>query len=291
MPSACPLCTSERSSGSWAGVTRFLGRDFRYRTCSDCRSLHCDPMPDNEVLEAMYGPEYPELVAADHDVEDPKAPGHVLDLARSRPPGRFVDFGCGDGALLAAMASAGWDVVGIEFDSDVARAVAARTGLRVITVAEAEDEAVDADMVNLGDVIEHLTEPDSTFRAALGMLGTDGVLVAQGPLENGRTVFGAIMRTVGRLRPDRIREGIPAHVILATEAGQRAFFQRHGLVTERFEVSEVWWPAPQTIAACRRRPRLLVIHLARRLSLTLGSILPGTCGDRYFYVGRRAATD
>jgi len=159
----------------------------------------------------------------------------------------------------------------------------------VITIDDVQDDDIQADLIHLGDVVEHLTEPDVTFRTALGMLRPGGVVVAQGPLENNRTVFGAIKQAVGRVRPHRVREGIPTHVILATEAGQRAFFQRHGLVTERFEVSEVWWPAPRTIAACKRRPRLLALHLTRRLSLVLGSILPGTWGDRYFYIGRLVA--
>lgn len=272
-------------------MTRFLERDFKYRTCLACRSLYCEPMPDTEVLQAMYGPGYAELVAADHDVEDPKQPSRVLDVARRLPPGQFVDFGCGNGALLGEMAALGWDVVGVELDSEVARSVAARTGLRVTTIDDARAEGLLGDMVNLGDVIEHLTEPDETFATALGMVRPGGVLLAQGPLENNRTVFGMIKQTVGRLRPNRVRDGVPTHVILATEVGQRTFFERHGLVTERFDVSEVWWPAPRTIATCNLRPRLLTLHLARRVSLALGEILPGTWGDRYFYIGRPAAID
>lgn len=289
MAAVCPLCRSESSTGSWAGVTRFLDRDFRYRTCGGCGSLHCDPMPDADVLHAMYGTGYADLVSADHDVEDPKQPGRVLALARDLPPGRFVDFGCGSGALLGEMAALGWEAIGVEFHPDVARSVAATTGFRVMTVDDAQHQSIDADIVHLGDVIEHLTEPDTTFRTALGMVGPGGALFAQGPLENNRTVFGAIRQAAGRRHPDRIRDGVPTHVILATEAGQRAFFERQGLVTERFEVSEVWWPAPRTLAACNLRPRLITLHLARRLSLALGSVLPGTWGDRYFYVGRSAA--
>lgn len=243
-------------------------------------------MPDNEILRAMYGPAYPELVAADHDVEDPKAPERVLRLAQGLPLGRFVDFGCGRGELLQKMAAAGWEVVGVEFQADVAGSVGTDTGLRVMSLEETNNEALDADVVNLGDVIEHLTEPDQTFATVLGMLRPGGVVVAQGPLENNRTIFGVVTRVVGRLRPNRVREGVPSHVILATEAGQRRFFDRHGLVTECFDVSEVWWPAPRTIGACNRRPRLLILHLVRRVSLALGRILPGTWGDRYFFVGR-----
>lgn len=225
-------------------MTRFLDREFRYLTCSGCGSLYCHPMPDAEVLEAMYGPSYSELVSADHDVEDPKDPERVLDLARGLPPGRFVDFGCGSGALLQEVAAAGWDVVGVELHPDVARSVGARTGLRVMTIDDADDEVIEADVVNLGDVIEHLTEPDLTFRTALGMLRPGGVLLAQGPLENNRTVFRLLMRTLGRIRPDRVREGVPTHVILATEAGQRAFFGRHGLRPSATSPRPASGPAP-----------------------------------------------
>jgi hypothetical protein len=53
-------------------------------------------MPDDEMLGRLYGAEYASA-GADASVEDPKQPLRVLDHLSGRPPGIFVDFGCGSG--------------------------------------------------------------------------------------------------------------------------------------------------------------------------------------------------
>lgn len=289
MTEACPLCRGILSTPSWAGISEFAGEQFTYCRCTGCGSLYCSPMPDARVLGEIYGPGYADLVTPDHPVEDPKQPERLLEVLRTRPAGVFVDFGCGAGALVEAAAALGWDARGVEFADEVATAASARTGRPVQTlraVADAGDQS-DADVVHLGDVIEHLTDLDEQFSLALAMLRPGGLLVAQGPLENNWTVFSAATRLLGRARPNRVRQQPPTHVLLATASGQRDFFARHRLEQQSFDVFEVWWPAPASLADCQRRPRLIVLHLIRRTSLVLGRLAPKTWGDRYFYVGRK----
>ena len=246
-------------------------------------------MPDERVLSEIYGPGYADLVTPDHAVEDPKEPERLLEVLRSREPGVFIDFGCGAGRLLEAAANLGWDARGIEFADEVAEAVGARTGRPVRTLSSLRDVGTspEADVVHLGDVIEHLTDLDDQFHIALSLLRPGGVLVAQGPLENNWTVFSMAKRVAGRARPNRLRRQPPTHVLQATAGGQRGFFARHGLEEKTFDIFEVWWPAPSAIADCRGRPRLIALHLIRRASLALGRITPKSWGDRYFYVGRK----
>jgi 2-polyprenyl-3-methyl-5-hydroxy-6-metoxy-1,4-benzoquinol methylase len=285
----CPLCGSARARSSWAGITLFAERRFEYLQCTACGSLACEPMPDADVLAQIYGPGYAELVTADHEVQDPKQPERVCDYLASRPTGRFIDFGCGSGTLLERARDLGWDAAGVEFDEAVARATAARTGLTVSTVGAALNGVPPADVLHLGDVIEHLTSPLDEVRAALSLVRPGGTLVAQGPLENNLTVFGLAKRAVGRLRPSRERQQPPTHVLQATASGQRTFFRRLGLDERTFDVFEVEWPAPASLAACGRDARLITLLVLRRISLAAGRVTPKTWGDRYFYVGSKSA--
>ncbi|MGI8792809.1 MAG: class I SAM-dependent methyltransferase [Acidimicrobiales bacterium] len=285
----CPLCRAIRSTSSWAGITEFAGERFTYRRCAACGSLYCTPMPDEHVLAKIYGPGYADLVTSDHPVEDPKQPERLLGVLRAHPCGVFVDFGCGTGRLVEAAAALGWDARGVEFAGEVADLVSERTGRPVRTLQAVADAGhpPQADVIHVGDVIEHLTDLDQQFGVALAMLRPGGLLVVQGPLENNWTVFAVAKRALGRARPNRLRRQPPTHVLQATAGGQRGFFARHGLEEQTFEVFEVWWPAPSRIADCQRRPRLIALHLIRRASLILARVTPRGWGDRYFYVGRK----
>lgn len=284
----CPLCDGPDFESSGFGSVLFSGRVFEYRTCRLCGSAVCDPMPDAEVLGQMYGPTYAGVGASDADMEDPKAPAQVIERLRARVPGRFVDFGCGDGSLLRSGRERGWSAVGVEFDAGVARKAGELSGCPVVTgiASLGASGAVPADVIHLGDVLEHLVAPREVLRELVGLLGPGGWLVAQGPLEAGPCLFSAAVRAARRVRRARPVEMPPYHVIQATVGGQRLLFERAGLDTVEYRVSEVAWPAPARLSAeVARQPRSLALLTLRRLSQTLSSLAPHRLGNRYFYVG------
>ena len=142
-------------------------------------------MPDAETLVRMYGPAYADSGAADASVEDPRAPEELLVRLRTLPPGLFVDFGCGSGSLLAAARDLGWAATGVEFDPEVVRKASVQAQCPVLTGLDAlpTSAAVPADVIHLGDVLEHLTAPLDVLQTLVGLLRPTGRLVAQGPLE------------------------------------------------------------------------------------------------------------
>lgn len=292
MTSACPLCGETRSRPGWIGSTRFEGRLFDYRECVACASLYCDPMPDATTVELMYGPQYlaefnPGAEGSGHPVSD-----GLGEWLTGREPGRFIDFGCGAGELLSAVGRAGWEAVGVEFDQGVATAVACRTGSAVVTPGETISLRSTADVVHLGDVIEHLTDLDRQFPEILRLLKPGGTLLAQGPLEANPNLFLAGIRLARRLR-GRVPVNMPPyHVLLATAAGQRRFFRRHGLREMRFSIEEVSWPAPpRWEGALFRQPRKLALYTLRRISRAVSGFMPERWGNRYFYAGMPARGD
>ena len=198
------------------------------------------------------------------------------------PCGRFIDFGCGKGELLQKVAAAGWDVTGVEYSESVAEAVSDETGLHVVEVGRVRS-IVAANVVHSADVIEHLTEPLRVFTESLGLLDVDGILLAQGPLEAGPSLFSAAVRPgIGAARS----EVLPTHVLQATAQGQLAFFERAGLETIEFEVSEVDWPAPSRLRRQDLAPRTVVLWALRRASRMFDAVMPGPRGNRYKFAGR-----
>ena len=177
--------------------------------------------------------------------------------------------------LLEEAAKVGWQPVGVEFDSQVARGVEERTGFTVLTASAADSSAGHiADILHLGDVLEHLTEMENQLPRILRLIRPGGLLLAQGPLEGNFNFFAACCGLSRRLRPWRRTEMAPYHVLMATSEGQRLLFRRFGLSELEYSFCEVAWPAPSklTLGGHSVRPKQATLFAFRRLSVSLSAL-------------------
>ena len=257
-------------------------------------------MPDAATLAQMYGPEYlatwyppqQDSQAPSPAVEMPAAPSQndrVAAWLKKARHGTFLDYGCGAGHLLREAMRLHWQAVGVELDAEVAASVAQRTGARVVSEPALLGQEPLADVLHLGDVLEHLTDLDHQVPAMLGLLKPNGLLLAQGPLENNFNVFTLTLRLARSWRGAECAERAPYHVLLATARGQRELFRRCGLREVEFSVSEVAWPAPRRLSRPElRRPRSVGLFVLRRLSQAISRLVSRRWGNRYFYAGRWA---
>ena len=245
-------------------------------------------MPGHQTLERMYDNEY---VLAPETHEGPAAPsdpGYVLQRLQATDKGVFIDYGCGRGDLIKAAQQLGWEVTGIEFKQSVADRVASMTRLPVVTPESffSKPSRMPADVVHLGDVIEHLTNVDAQLPKILSLLRPGGRLIAQGPLEANASLFNALVRMSKSFKRPAPSNMPPYHVMLATRTGQKELFRRFGLRQEQFLLAEVSWPAPSTAtSAITMGPRASAMFVARRLSQICSRLRPETLGNRYIYTG------
>ena len=286
---SCPLCDHQSARPSWIGSTFYQGKEFTYVECLSCNSLYCDPMPDGETLSQMYGPDYQRCFAAEAPDDNAGDGRRIIDLLKEMGSGVFVDYGCGAGSALMEAAKLNWRAVGVEFDERVAAEVERKTGLEVLTRRQAEAlNGLSADVLYLGDVIEHLTEMDRHMPEIINLIRPGGLLVAQGPLEANLNLFTLTVRLARSVRRWRRTEMAPYHVLLATARGQRLLFQRLGLKETEYVISEVAWPAPSRLSLSDvRRPRRSGLYLLRLASKTISGLGFAQMGNRYFYVGQK----
>jgi SAM-dependent methyltransferase len=240
----------------------------------------------------MYSAEYGQLFQGHENSEGAANATEVLGWLGREAQGNFVDYGCGAGFLLSAAKAAGWNSLGVEFATDVARDISARTGVPVVS-DPAEVPENFADVLHLGDVIEHLTDIDRQVPEILKLLKKGGLLLAQGPLENNANLFHFGIKTSRllsrRLNPARRSDMAPYHVLLATAAGQQKLFARFGLQELRYQVTEETWPAPAKISTENLTElRSLGLFVLRQSSRSLSALRPSAWGNRYFYAGRKA---
>ncbi len=197
----------------------------------------------------------------------------------------FIDYGCGEGKLLKEVAKLGWDVLGIDFNPALAVELEG-TGIEVVTPSAEISQK--ADVLHLGDVLEHLTDLDAQMPEILKLLKSGGYLIAHGPLEGNGNLFNWAIQFQRKIRRAEAINMPPYHVILATSQGQRGLFTRYNLDEVIFRVQEVAFPAPKSLSLrTLKNPRIIGLFFVRKFSQALSSFNIESSGNRYFYVGKK----
>ncbi len=118
-------------------------------------------------------------------------------LPRENTQKRLLDLGCGNGEFLLRARSAGWVVVGADFDSKAVEAACCQ-GLDVrlggVEVLNPDDEQFD--VITLSHVIEHMHHPIEVLRACYRLMKPGGFLWIETPniASEGHRLFGASWR-------------------------------------------------------------------------------------------------
>lgn len=197
-PFRCRLC------GSGNVTVRVFQRGderLRYLRCRKCGLFNRDSA-SGLVIEAI-----------DDFAVDPAegtAPGNV---ARDRtyrflerhlsPPGRLLDFGCGNGRLMYTARRGGWDVKGVERTPERAQRVRERLGTAVVVadMATLDPDALDAvkfDVLCVHFGLEQVAEPVEALTRLRALLTESGHIVAD--VTNARSLSAS-------LKPSRAKRG------------------------------------------------------------------------------------
>jgi SAM-dependent methyltransferase len=150
----------------------------------------------------------------------------VSSLEAYRKLNRWLDVGCGTGALMRSAKALGWAVVGTEVTSAAVEA-ARGTGLDVrlgeLDALDLPDEAFD--VVSLVEVIEHVSDPDELLQQAASRLRPHGALYMTTPHVRG--ISGRISRTEWSIVAP------PEHLQLFSVQGLEKLMDRCGLAPRR----------------------------------------------------------
>jgi SAM-dependent methyltransferase len=232
-------------------------------------------MPDTETLLDMYGTSYFDEVA------HPDRFNWIVP--RLNGGGVFLDYGCGAGDLLSLVNQHGYKPIGVEFNPETIKHLRQKLPFEFLSP---DDETEPADVLHLGDVIEHLTDINLQLPRILSRLKPGGTLIAHNPLEGNSNLFASAMRLSRKLRGGVV-DGVPYHVTLATTKGQKTLFQRMRLKEISFAVEEIPFPAPYTLKEAKGLKPLSLYGL-RKASQAV-SRLTGIqrSGNRYRYIGQK----
>lgn len=180
---------------------------------------------------------------------------------------RLLDFGCGNGEFLLKAREAGWQVVGVDMDSN-AVAKACELGLEVYQgsteIFDAETASFDA--ITISHVIEHVHEPRELLFTAQRLLRPGGTLYLDTPniQSLGAKIFGPNWRGIES----------PRHLVIFSIKGLQMLLHRCGFVNIQFRprraVTKGMFLSSlrlmQGFSPCSTKPRLLPFGISLRMS-------------------------
>ncbi len=224
----CPLCGNTRArpvveaQDTWM---RSDGRKFSVVRCEICAHRYTTPRYKLEHREKAFEGAYPfyrrARSASSMDAQAwaaAQAPflGRAQHLCEARPrPGRLLDVGCGDGVFCDVMRTRGWEVSGIDMESDVV--AHAREHLKVdARMVDIETEPLPEgpfEAVSMWGVIQLIYRPQALLERVRERLSENGVLAigVSNVRSWGATAFGSrwyglgVPRHLSHFTPDTLR--------------------------------------------------------------------------------------
>lgn len=139
--------------------------------CEDCKHVFTDGYWTGKELKEVYGEDKPDqTLGGNMDHQREFSARIVHKMQEKFPTGVWCDAGFGNGSLVFTAAELGFDAYGIETRPNAVKGMQ-EIGYRVYEGNVLDWDYSDADIVSLGDVLEHLPYP----KAFLHKLHTDGV--------------------------------------------------------------------------------------------------------------------
>jgi SAM-dependent methyltransferase len=174
---ACPVCAHPHLRHYCRVPSLFQSEEFiRYERCAGCGTVVRNPrLPPSYRLERYEEVVLPEekkrLVPRNqaHYAFMMRRIAHRLRRVGPAPgdrPLRLLDFGCGSGGFLVEARAAGFEVMGLELNRDLARHVEQVHGIPVHQglISDPEFAGERFDVIITSQVFEHLLDPAATLR-------------------------------------------------------------------------------------------------------------------------------
>jgi 2-polyprenyl-3-methyl-5-hydroxy-6-metoxy-1,4-benzoquinol methylase len=161
--------------------------DFEIRSCTSCKSVYISPQMTTDELSYFYDNMY-----LDDSPEEIKARGlgytekQMRKIITSRKPdgGKFLDVGCGFGAVLAGMDNLNWELYGLETGKkaiEVARERVPSATIHEGLIEDAGFEEGSFDCITIIAVLEHVKDPNAVLETLMKWLAPGGLLIVQVP--------------------------------------------------------------------------------------------------------------
>ena len=294
-PISCYLCNSLNVSKSHnQKKIKYDDGTYTFYKCNKCRSYSLFPKLVHEKIAKLYSQEYSDMFSDSHEDVSASYKSKFDELEKfisrnsKSEHESYLDYGCGFNPVTLGIATKnGLDCQGVEFSGEVVDQANQVFPGKITTVEEFRKSSSKYDYIFLGDVIEHLTEPITELVEISRRIHTDGLLIAQGPLQGALTLSHMLINIKSYIFSKAESNFPPYHVSLASRKGMYELMNSSNFEIIQFKISEPLWPAP-SLESIIRRPSMrgFAILLPKLIDKVLAKLIP-RFGSHYFLVAQR----
>lgn len=184
----CPICRHTGLRHYCRVPSRFNPGEFiRYERCEGCGAVFRNPRLPEEYRLARYETGHHDETGRRLDPKSQVHYGYMMRRIRGLAPrlgkARLLDFGCGAGGFLVEARAAGFEVMGLELNREMARHVREAHGIPVHDglADDARFRGERFDVILSSQVFEHLLDPRDTLRILRDRLNPGGLLLIEVP--------------------------------------------------------------------------------------------------------------
>jgi 2-polyprenyl-3-methyl-5-hydroxy-6-metoxy-1,4-benzoquinol methylase len=247
--STCKFCSStDTKSSKGQRKVSYDGALFEFIKCGRCTSYFLAPNLTEKQLEKLYSTEYVE--GNDHISEIEEGENKFLEINAFLhtydvdSTSKFLDYGCGvDSQPIMTAKSLGFECYGMEYETEIRSIANKKCRVPIFSKEEFLNSDTTFDVIFLGDVLEHLIEPNADLAEIANKLSHNGVIYIQGPLQGSATLLHAFVKLLAYFTKKRSSNYPPYHVNLFSFDGMRYLINNCGLEIQFVKVTEVDWPA------------------------------------------------
>ncbi len=174
----------------------FKGRFLDGQKCSSCGLISIFPRPSDDEIEEMYSDDY--FTVADKNTHHAKT-DYISDIQKVdytdqikyirqfAQTGNFLEVGCAAGSFLNQLRNNGFNVTGVELSTFAAEYGKKNYGIDIINkpfddvLLGKELQENGFDIIMMGDVLEHFTDPAKAMELSCKLLKKGGKLITHVP--------------------------------------------------------------------------------------------------------------
>ncbi len=248
----CYFCSSTSITKSNKRRTINFFQIRNYFLCLNCKGFSLYPKLEQFEIESLYSTNYIKDVnpnsdySPDTEVDRFKKLFTLVANIYNRTELKFLDYGCGSSAeVIIRTTNLGYISFGVEVEESTRTQAHSESGCKIYSPQEIISAGLQFDLIFLGDVLEHLNNPQDTLKEIHKILLPHGILIAQGPLEGAQTISNFLMSIKSAFLKGSPSYFPPYHVSLATRKAIFEVLEKANLKVQSLKVTEPLWPAPR----------------------------------------------